>query len=333
MDRLLVDGVAGFTTRNELVREAIESYLLELTHEPAPAEPPVLLRRARGRLAVAPTLLDPDQPELFVGEVEHVARFSVETTALAPLPADVQIISGNVAVVDEPLFGMHNRDYPSLWVARQLVDYLDEGQLVFEEFAERVTEEAWFFAQALQSLEEEGTPKLTALFPTNHEKRPTASSAFRTFAIGTITANAPVRAEGALFLWRVIDVDASRGGLTVGLTESGRDLLEQLAGLTAVPPHSPEQARVFVSYLREHAPADWWGFERLLAIVGERPTRVELVEAFHAGRPDWRASVAATNAQGYLARAREWGLIAPKVMNGRYELTELGADLAEGVAE
>ena len=35
MDRVLLDGVGGFTTRNEFVREAIDSYMLELTHEPA----------------------------------------------------------------------------------------------------------------------------------------------------------------------------------------------------------------------------------------------------------------------------------------------------------
>jgi hypothetical protein len=333
MDRLLVEGVGGFTTRNEVVREAIESYLLELTHEPAPAEPAVRSRRARGRLAVAPTRLDPDQPELLDAEAEDTVPFSVLTTALAQLPADVPVIAGVAGVVDEPLFGMHNRDYPSLWVARRLVDYVGQGPLVFEEFAERVTDEAWSFAELLSSLEGEGAQKLTALFPTNHAKRPTASSAFRVFAIGNVTANGRVRAEGALFLWRVIDVSPSEGGFVVGLTEPGRVLLEQLAGLTVVPPHPPEHARAFVAHLRVHASADWWGFEQVLAIVTERPTRLELVEAFRAARPDWRETVAATNAQGYVARAREWGLIAPKVIDGRYELTELGAEVAEGGAE
>lgn len=332
VDRLLVEGVGGFTTRNEFVREAIESYLLELTHEPAPAEPAILSRRGGG-LAIAPTLLDPDHPELFDAEHDNEVPATVEATALAPLPADVPVIDGEAAIVDQPLFGMHNRDYPSLWVARRLVDYLTDGPLVFDEFAERATEEAWSFAQALRSLESEAAQKLTALFPTNHAKRPTASSAFRVFAIGTVTANAPVRAEGALFLWRVIDVRASDGGFIVGLTERGRNLLERLAGLTVAPPHPHEYARTFVAHLRKHAPADWWGFERALAIVAERPTRPEVVEAFRAARADWRESVAATNAQGYVARAREWGLIAPKVVEGRYELTELGAEICEGAAE
>ena len=47
MDRLLVDGIGGFATRTEFVREAIESYMLELTHEPAPAEPTPISARKR----------------------------------------------------------------------------------------------------------------------------------------------------------------------------------------------------------------------------------------------------------------------------------------------
>src|SRR2546426_3728702 len=54
MDRLLVDGVGGFTTRNEFVREAIESYMLELTHEPAPAEPAEMRERRRRLRPVVP---------------------------------------------------------------------------------------------------------------------------------------------------------------------------------------------------------------------------------------------------------------------------------------
>ena len=336
MDRLLVDGVGGFTTRNEFVREAIESYILELTHEPAPAEPAALVRHARGRLTVAPTLLDPGQPELFAEQPqdELAGPLSLEETALPPLPADVSVVAGGADVVEEPLFGMHNRDYPSLWAARRLADYDVRGPLGFDEFAERATEEAWGFAEAIRPLEGALGQKLTALFPTNHEKRQTASSAFRTFAIGSIAPSpGKVRAEGPLFLWRVIDVERRDGGVVVGLTPRGWELLERLAGLTVASPHPPERARIFIAYLREHAPADCWGFERALSAAAERPTRAELVETFRAARPDWRDSVAATNAQGYVARAREWGLIAPKVVDGRYELTELGAELAKGVAK
>ena len=54
------------------------------------------------------------------------------------------------------------------------------------------------------------------------------------------------------------------------------------------------------------------------------PSRLELVEVFQTARPDWTASVAATNTQGYVARAREWGLVESKQVAGTYRLTEFG---------
>jgi hypothetical protein len=337
MDRLLVDGFGGFTTRNEFAREAIESYILELTHEPAPAEPAERRRRSVGTPAATPTVIGQSEPELFEGEkhaAQPVPSLTLARTAVQPIPNDVAVIRGESTVIEEPLFGMHNRDYPSLWAARRLVDYAADGPLIFSEFTERATDEAWDFAEDLKPLEAELGQKLTALFPKNFEKRQTASSAFQTFAIGSVAAATEhLHAEGPLFLWRIIDAERRNGSVVVGLTTTGRDLLGRLAGLTVAPPHAPEQARIFLAHLREHAPADWWGFELALRIVAEQPTRLDLVEGFRAARSDWRESVAATNAQGYVARAREWGLIAPKVIDGRYELTELGAELAEGAAE
>jgi hypothetical protein len=332
MDRLLVAGVGGFTTRNEFVREAIDSYILELTHEEAPEEPNA---RSDRRLAVAPKERSSNAADLleFRPAASQLAgRLLLEATMLLPPPATLTVGSGEAEVIAEPLFGMHNRDYPSLWVARRLADYLAAGPLSFDEFTERATEEAWAFAEALRPLEHELGQKLTALFPTNPEKQQTASSAFRTFAIGSLLVrDDAIRAEGPLFLWRLIDVTRAGGGTVVRLTRLGKELLERLTGLTVAPPHSPEQARIFLAHLRKHAPADWWGFERVVALVAERPTRAALIDGFRAAHPAWGESVAATNAQGYVARAREWGLIAPKVIDGRYELTQLGAELAEGV--
>lgn len=334
MDRLLVEGVGGFSTRNEFVREAIESYMVDLTHEPAPEEP---VARSGGRGARLQALAWPAPRDVHrVAALANRVPFLSHTdeTALPPLRAEALVISGQAEVIAEPLFGMHNRDFPSLWAAHRLADYAADGVVTFEEFAERATEEAWEYAESLRGLERDLGMKLTALFPTNREKRQTASSAFRVFAIGSVTTSSEfIHAEGPLFLWRVIDVEQRDGGVVVGLTEVGRGLLARLAGLTISQPHPPEQARVFLDHLREHAPADFWGFKRALDVVAERPSRAELVEGFRTARPDWRESVAATNAQGYVARAREWGLVAPKVVDGRYELTALGAELAEGVEQ
>jgi hypothetical protein len=301
---------------------------------PAPPEP------AQGPQRVGPTaartLLDPEQPDLFEERPGDwlPSAIAVEETALGALPTDAVAIEGESTPRDEPLFGMHNRDYPSLWAARRLVDYQVDGAVSFEAFSERATEDAWAFAETLRSLEAQLGTKLTALFPTNREKRQAASDAFRVFAIGVVTSHGlELHSEGPLFQWGVIDVFRRDGALLVGVTEPGRGLLERLEKLTVRPPHDPRLARIFLEHLRECAPSDWWGFQQTLDIVTKRPTRIELLEAFRIARPDWRESVAATTAQGYIARAREWGLIAPKVVDGRYELTEFGAELAGGTAE
>jgi hypothetical protein len=327
MDHLLLDGVGGFSTRNEFVREAIESYILELTHEPAPAEPAEMRQR---RLQLRPVADVPEEDGQGDFSQERPA-LAVADTALSVLPSEGPTIDGEARVAQEPLFGMHNRDYPSLWAARRLAAYLEDGAIAFEEFAERATEEAWTYAAELQALELELGTKLTALFPTNVDKRGAASGAFRGFAIGSVSADETgLRADGPLFLWRIIGVQPRDESVVVGLRREGRDLLAHLGGLTVAQPHPPEMARAFLAHLREHAPPDYWGFEHVLQTVAERPTRAELVGAFQQARPDWRESVAATNAQGYVARAREWGLIAPKVVEGRYELTDFGLEVQRG---
>jgi len=326
MDHLLLDGIGGFTTRNEFVREAIESYMLELTHERAPAEPAEVRRRR-----LRPVADDPSEAPR-TDQLQKPSLLAVGDTALSTLAPEGPTIDGEAHVVAEPLFGMHNRDYPSLWAARRLASFVEEEQTItFNEFAERATEEAWTYAAELRALEPELGIKLTALFPTNVDKRTTASGAFRSFAIGSVSADeAGMRADGPLFLWRIIGVEARDESVAVGLRREGRDLLASLSGLTVAQPHPPELARAFLAHLRKHAPPDYWGFDHVLQTVAERPTRADLVGAFQQARGDWRESVAATNAQGYVARAREWGLIAPKVVEGRYELTDFGLEVQRG---
>src|SRR5581483_383899 len=108
MDHLLLDGVGGFTTRNEFVREAIESYMLDLTHEPAPAEPAEMRQRQLRLRSVTGASAE-------IAPVDSLAKpaLSIADTALTPLPPFGPTVEGEVQVVAEPLFGMHNRDYPS----------------------------------------------------------------------------------------------------------------------------------------------------------------------------------------------------------------------------
>src|SRR6266511_4178046 len=90
MDHLLLDGIGGFTTRNEFVREAIESYMLELAHEPAPAEPAEMRQRRRELRPVA----DLPEEDVHVDFSEESPGLSVAETALSALPAEGPTIDG-----------------------------------------------------------------------------------------------------------------------------------------------------------------------------------------------------------------------------------------------
>jgi hypothetical protein len=330
IDESIVAGLGGYSTRTEFFRDAAEGLLLELKYEPAPVEPRAVASSAAGSES------GPDAAADEAGDNPGTARTptiaGLEATALRLAADGKPLADGLAAVDDDPLFGMHNRDFPSLWVAFQLAAKAVDGPVPYEPFVAEVTEEAWGYAEALTAIEATANQKLTALFPTNRAKPQSASDGFRTFAIGWAGGDdGNVRAEGPLFLWRVCQVARSlRGDLLLGLTSEGWGLLRSIEGLSLEMPHAPEHARTFLRHLRDHAPADWWGFQTVLGAISEQPTRIELVDAFQRGRPDWTSSVTATNSQGYLARAREWGLVHPKQLSGRYGLTDFGeAYLAE----
>jgi hypothetical protein len=299
IDHAIVSGLGGYSTRTEFFRDAAEGLLVELKYEHAPPEPAV---RVPGEAESGPdeshshreggpgAFASPVIPEP-MAQSSLVKPDSLAATALRLAADGVPITGGDAEIDDEPLFGMHNRDFPSLWVAFRLASRSAAGLVPYTEFVDEVTEEAWEYARVLRQLEAQANQKLTALFPTNLAKPQSAADAFRTFAVGTITngKESRLRADGPLFAWRICQVK-----------------------------------RAFLHHLQRYSRGDWWGFRTVLGAAAEQPTRPELVEAFQSARPDWRPNVAATNAQGYLARAREWGLIQPKQFSGRYALTDFG---------
>lgn len=339
IDEAIVSGLGGYSTRTEFFREAAEGLLVELKYEPAPAEP--IVRREPRAIPVA-SVNSPGEdrdaaPEhSAAGDADETGRRlpvkpidSPDATTLRLMTEGEPVTDGEAQVDDEPLFGMHNRDFPSLWVAFRLAEQAAGGPVPYEAFVQEVTEEAWDYAEALRELEEAAGQKLTALFPTNRAKPQSAAEAFKAFAVGSVVdvKGGSVRGEGPLFSWRVCQVKRSASGdLLLGLTPDGWGLLRSLDGISLQLPHAPELARTFLGYLRRNALGDWWGFRTVVAAVADEPNRLELVETLQRERPDWSPNVAATNAQGYVARAREWGLVQPKQLGGRYALTEFGAE-------
>ncbi len=339
IDGALAQGQGGYTTRQEFFREAAEGLLLELSYAPAPEEPGASTHEKD--VAAEPSATSPPSEPAPPGAIavhESAAlaapvALGLDSTVLRLSGPQEAFTDGEAELDDGPLFGMHNRDYPSIWAAYRLADQLGHGAVSYSAFVDTVTAEAWEYAEALKRVESPSGLKLTALFPTNREKPQSAAEGFRTFAIGSLLngKRERIRGEGPLFAWRVCQARRTQSTMLLGITAEGWELLRRLEGISLQLPHSTALAEVFLGHLRRYSPGDWWGFATVLRAARETPTRADLVQAFVDGA-DWSESVAATTAQGYVARAREWGLLEPRIVGGRYELTEFGADYEERAA-
>lgn len=341
MDEAVVGEAGGFRTRAELMQEAVENLLNELVYPEASSA------SSEEAPQVAPRLEQGTRPESPVGtgeptfdlprqEREELEPLDLPATALWPSAQTPRLLTEGAAEIrDEPLLGLHNRDYVSIWALHRLARYTTSGPIGFDEYLCRVTAAAWLFGSRLARLESEaGTRKLTILFPTNQAKRPSAERGFQSFAIGGISRrpDQSLGASGPLFAWRAVQVEAAEA-LPFALTESGWGLLEDLAGISLELPHPPSLTRRFLRYLGDHAPGDHLGFVRILRIAVDGPDREELVRGFAEWHPTWTPATASSVAQGYVARAREWGLLEPRLVDGRYWLTETGREIADEITE
>jgi hypothetical protein len=296
-------GAGGFRDTNELINTAVDSYLVEL-----------MFGQPSGGVAPVTVLLDPGTHREDLA-IPVLARGSTATDALSDL-------------VDEPLLGLHNRDWPSFWALSVLAAETEDGPIDLRAFLLEATTRAWKVADQLTGFGR----RATALLPSNREKKQSAESAFQSFAIASVAKRADTRGRfrvsGPLPLWRTLAlVSRSSGGPLVGVTEEGWKLLTLVQGLSPLGVHPQNAAEAFMTFLSTHAPSDHWGFKTLLSVIGTSPDRATLVDAFQRARP-WTDAVASSAAQGYLARAREWGLVEPGLRDGRYELTDLGRRLA-----
>ena len=336
MDQALAGGKAGMETRAEFIREATENLLTEISFPEAPPEP---ARSAGGdsrreqsgsvasseRTGVTPSKALASIPPW---EMEELRLADLAGTALSPVPPGETLDEGVAEPENEPLLGLHNRDYPSLWAAGRLARYSVDGLPSFEDFRRQATDAAWFYAAQLEALEEGRGTRLRALFPSNPQKREAAERGFQAFAIGSISrrppTTGPIPADGPFFLWRLCQLARIDGRLVIGLTGTGRSLLDRLAGLSLELPHDQASAREFLAYLGEVAPSDKWGFDQVVTAVAGEPDREQLVTSIAGERSDWSPATSSSIAQGYVARAREWGLVEPRLQSGKYRLTEFG---------
>lgn len=328
MDAIILQEVGGYVTRAEFIVDAIQERILELTigdEEDAGAPRPVSQLVGQGEeeevaahdvVAMTSGALTPTYPLLAQTRIEVPTRgFAIEDRSVRP--------------DGEALFGLHNRDYPSLWALARLAIAAGDQPVPIETYYTQVLQDAWEFGGLLLALEKQSGSKCTALFPTNVQKKKPAEAAFRAFAIGDCrTDNGQVlTTHGPLFEWRVAAVKETPDGVQIGVTTAGWDLLAAIDGITVGEPHPPSIARPFFDHLAEQSDPDWTGFVELLRAVGiEGASRQKVLEHFAEVWPDWSENEVSTNAAGYVARAREWGLLEPKQTEGRYQLTQLGLE-------
>ena len=314
MDELISTGVGGFGTRAEFIREAIESQVLELKFQVAP-EPG--LNQAT---TVADTVNRLPHP------VNHPpADIDFAATALAAPPAGIATRPRFKEARPGTLYGLHNRDYPSIWSARHLALAAHDGPVELKRFFADVTRAAWEFGELLLRLEAESRERLTPIFPTNRDKPQSAEEGFQAFAVGEISvADGMPSATGPLFVWGLATLSTTEGQLEIGATDLLEGFLSDLDGISAHLPHGEEHAEAFLRHLEAHAPGDFWGFVTVTRAAAESPSRDALIAAFAEGPYDWTAAQIETNAAGFVSRCREWGLVQQKQVHRRYRLTEFG---------
>lgn len=328
VDSLVQAPGSAFIDRTEFIREAVEAYVLEREfggHEVT------VDNDGQGASAGAPSAaLGPAAERGTSGGSEPsggAASVLLDSTELRIPASSPSVLDGGFEAVDEPIMGLHNRDYPSLWALARLAEWCADGTLEFDDYLARVTARAWTYVERLEILGKKEGTRFTALFPSNPAKVDSAESIWRNFALGRLRREGDVlRGDGPLFQWKVCGLAIMKGRVVVAPSPVGLKLLQSLEGLTVASPHDAEQADAFLNHLRNHAPADWWGFSLALRLVSADPNRREYEGGFVKELPDWSETKGRTVAAGYLARCREWGLIERTMIEGRYRLTDRAAN-------
>jgi hypothetical protein len=344
MDEALAEGRGGLETRAAFIKEAAENLLAEVTYPDAPPERATSAAASEGTDVPKPPRFPVEgkhQPGILPADIlKRIPSWEMDELRLADLAgtaltnvAPGATLEAGVAEPDgEPLLGLHNRDYPSIWAAHRLARYTEKGVVPFEEFRARVTDAAWVYSEQLGELEDQYPGiRLRSLFPSNPLKRESAERAFQTFAVGSIprkpSADGPIKAGGPLFVWKISQLIWEDGTLMIGLTSSGREFLERLSGVSLEIPHNEQLAQAFLDHLIDESAGERWGFDQIIRAVATDPDREKLVSIIARARSDWTKTTASSVAQGYVARAREWGLLELRLVGGRYSLTDFGRKL------
>lgn len=300
MDRAILASVGGYGDRHEFVAEAIRDRLVS--------------DRAT---ALGFADLSSDVP---ASPVEAATDHALPALPLSPsaLPRLHAEALPAATVTGGVLFGLHNRDLPSLVSLAVLCEMCvgEEGAVLWRDFTANVRVRARVLGEALRQRDAgrlPGTMKTATGFPRPGVKERDSEERFVAASVGAANGTGP------LFLLGLAKFgDAGR----VRPTREGYELLLQLAkaGIGEGMPHSRPALILWRDHILAFAPEESAMWTHVLRLIARRPTRDELVDSLDGTS----RSVAETNVMGWVSRWREWGAVQPELVDRRYRLTDVG---------
>jgi Arc/MetJ-type ribon-helix-helix transcriptional regulator len=313
MDRAILSAAGAYQDRSEFVAEAIRDRLAEEEALRDPDVPPLSARVGAAGLEQAASHGHPTEESAVAGSLELGRWRRSSPHVLAAVPTH------------QMNFGLHNRDLPTLWAFDRLALMTADAREPVEwtSYIERIRNEAIYVAEHLRMRD---LGHLTALrvgvgFP---KPGPKLAASIERFVASSIGSNR--RADGPFFVLALAAVaDEFPGRLSP--TDAGlrvlADMIERGLGISL--PQPPAAFECWWDYIRALAPVESAAWLKVLQAVTHEPTRDELTGHF----PEWRGHLATTNTVGFISRSREWGLVEPALVEGRYRLSDLGRAVAE----
>jgi hypothetical protein len=222
-------------------------------------------------------------------------------------------------------FGLHNRDLPSLFALDLLCRIAVErrGPAPWAEYVAALRPAVAEVSRVFHGMEEpKPSPTRRSVgFPKPDSDSGKSYDRFVSAFVGN-------GIEGPLVLLGlaapVRDIDRA-----LLPTDAGVAVLRGMvaAGLHGDVPHPAGAAALWWAHLGHYSPEEHAAWRRLLVAATRRPSRQSLVASF----PEWNGSLADTNVMGLVSRSREWGLLEPGLVDGRYQVTQLGARARENL--
>ncbi len=301
MDQAILAADGAYQGRADFITEAVRDRI----SEEAALRSAAIEREAAGQMARRPSLSATDF-------VSFGAWIELEPPAAIASPTDV--VS----------FGLHNRDLPTIWAFDLLAQAAAEarGQVSWADFVAQVGKKSVGVGEWLRmrDLARERGIQASTGFPRPGPKQVQSVERFITTMVGSLR-----RTDGPLFDLALVVAANGEGSLLPsepGLAAVGAMLQ---GGLGYDLPQPEPAFRSWWQHLATWAPAERDVWLRVIRLVADAPNREDLV----AGFPEWPGSTAHTNTAGFVSRSREWGLIEPELIDGRYRLTALGELVAE----